>query len=53
MKTNLNNLARKITLKEGLKKSVNISQVKEVMKLFLLELKELTLEEIVELIKRK
>ena len=53
MKTNLNQLAKKITLKEGLKESVSIAQVKEVMRLFLLELKTMTLEEVVELLKRK
>ena len=36
--TNLNNLSRDITLKEGLKKSVNIAQVKEIIKLVLYRL---------------
>ena len=53
MKVNLNDLAKKITLKEGLRKSLSIAQVKEVMKLFLVELKGLTLENVLELIKRK
>ena len=35
---NLNNLAKKITLKEGKKKSLSIAQVKEVMKILLTEL---------------
>ena len=34
----LNKFAKKITLKEGLKKSVSIAQVKEIMKLVLTEL---------------
>ena len=32
---NLNDLARKVTLEEGLKENVNIAQVKEIMKIFL------------------
>ena len=43
---NLNHLAKKITLKEGLKKSVNISQVKEIMKIVFKELSKMTLSEI-------
>lgn len=35
---NLNNLARDITLKEGMKKSVSIAQVKEIMKITFKEL---------------
>lgn len=35
---NLNSLAREVTLKEGLKKSISIAQVKEVMKLLFEEL---------------
>lgn len=43
---NLNNLARKITLLEGKKKSISIAQVKEVMKLTLKELSHLDDEEL-------
>jgi hypothetical protein len=35
---NLNELAKDITLKEGLKKSTNIAQVKEIIKLILYRL---------------
>ena len=33
MAINLNDLAREVTLEEGLKKSISIAQVKEVMKI--------------------
>ena len=49
---NLNKLARKITLKEGKKKSISIAQVKEVMKLMLIEIGKLTPEEAGKLIIR-
>lgn len=49
---NMNKLAREITLKEGLKKSVNIAQVKEIMHLLLKELKGETLESVVALFKK-
>ncbi len=35
---NLNKFAKKITLKEGKKKSISIAQVKEVLRLCLIEL---------------
>jgi len=35
---NLNDLARRVTLKEGKKKSISIAQVKEVIRLTLIEL---------------
>jgi len=35
---NLNDLAKKVTLKEGKKKSISIAQIKEVMKLLFIEL---------------
>lgn len=38
---NLNELAKEVTLAEGLKESVSIGQVKEVMKLVLIELAEM------------
>ncbi len=50
--TNLNSFAKKITEQEGLKKSVNIAQVKEVLKITLKLLKELSLKEIVVLLVR-
>jgi hypothetical protein len=39
---NLNNFAKEITIKEGLKKSVSIAQVKEIVKLVLTELARMT-----------
>ena len=42
---NLNTLARTITLKEGGKKSISIAQVKEVMKLLLIELANMSVAE--------
>lgn len=42
IKINLNDFAKKITLKEGLKESISIAQVKEVTKLVLIELSEMT-----------
>lgn len=50
--TNLNKFATQITLREGLKKSISIAQVKEVIKLVLLALKDMTLDELIELLKR-
>ena len=38
---NLNDLARRITLKDGGKKHISVAQVKEVMKMLLEELAEL------------
>lgn len=49
---NLNELARKIAQKEGLKKQVNIAQIKEILRITLKLLKEYTLDEIVKLFKR-
>ena len=34
MSVNLNELAKEITLKEGLKESISIAQVKEIIKIF-------------------
>ena len=45
MEIDLNELAREITLEEGLKESVNIAQVKEVMKIFLKKLAKIYVEE--------
>jgi predicted DNA-binding antitoxin AbrB/MazE fold protein len=49
---NLNTLAREITLKEGKKLNLTIAQVKEVLKLTLVSLKTLTLEDLTELLRR-
>lgn len=51
-KIDLNVLAKKITLKEGLKKQLSIAQVKEVLKLVLKELKGMALIDISDLLKR-
>ena len=50
--TNLNVVAREITLSEGLKKSVSIAQVKEVLRLTLKYLKTLTVAELLKLLAR-
>ncbi len=50
---NLNKLAQIITKKEGLKKSLSIAQVKEVLKLTLRELKALKLEDLINILKRQ
>lgn len=50
--TNLNNFAKDVTLSEGKKVSQNIGQVKEIIKLTLLKLKGMTLEEVSDLLKR-
>lgn len=49
---NLNNLAKDITINEGLKKSVSISQVKEIMKLIFKALKQMTLSDIIGILNR-
>lgn len=49
---NLNKLAAKITEKEGLKKSLTVAQVKEVMKLIFLELKTISLNDLLGILKR-
>lgn len=46
MAVNLNKIAKKITLAEGLKKQISIAQVKEVMKLVFKELKTMTINDI-------
>jgi hypothetical protein len=50
--TNLNTLAREITLDEGLKKSLSIAQVKEVIRLFMHYLKYMEMREIADLLKK-
>ena len=49
---NLNELAKKITLKEGKKVSLSIAQVKEVMKITLTELASMRQEEAEKIIAR-
>lgn len=49
---NLNNLAESITKSEGLKKSVSIAQVKEIMKLTFKALKTMTVNDINEILRR-
>lgn len=49
---NLNQMAKRITLKEGKKIQVNIGQVKEVMRLMLLELKAMKPSEVLKLLER-
>ena len=53
MKTNLNTLAKNITLQEGKKLNLSIAQVKEVMRILIEELKALTFAEVIELLRRK
>jgi hypothetical protein len=49
---NLNNLAKEITLSEGLKQSVSIAQVKEIMKLLFVALSKMTLNEVTVIFKK-
>ena len=49
---NLNALARKITLREGLRESVSIAQVKEVLRITLEELSEEKPSEVLRLVER-
>lgn len=50
---NLNKLAREITLEEGKKRQINIAQVKEVLKIFLIKMaSDYTPSEIMEMIER-
>jgi hypothetical protein len=50
---NLNDFAKRITEREGLKKSLSIAQVKEVLKIVLQEFKKIPLKELVTMIKRQ
>jgi hypothetical protein len=52
MKINLNDLAKEITLQEGKKRSLPIGQVKEVLKITLLKLKQFTTEDVIKLLRR-
>ena len=47
---NLNDMAKRITLEEGKKRSVSIAQVKEVMKLTFQELSKLSEDEILNIV---
>lgn len=49
---NLNHLARRITLLEGKKRSVSIAQVKEVLRITLIELAALPRYEVTEMLER-
>jgi len=49
---NLNELAREITLIEGLKKSVSIAQVKEILKITLKTLAKYDESEVLKILKR-
>jgi hypothetical protein len=52
MAVNLNTMARNITLQEGMKKSVSIAQVKEILKLTLRSLKTMSVAELMQLLAR-
>jgi hypothetical protein len=49
---NLNDLAKKIALKEGGSVNLNIAEIKEVMRLVFVELSGLTDEEVFEIVNR-
>ena len=49
---NLNELAKEITLHEGLKESVSIAQVKEILKITLTELSQMKASEALRLIEK-
>jgi hypothetical protein len=49
---NLNKFAKDIALAEGLKKSLSIAQIKEVIRLTLFGLKDLTVDELIGLLRR-
>ncbi len=50
--TNLNELALKVSISEGLKKNTNIAQIKEILRLTLRELKQMSMDEVATLLKR-
>ncbi len=52
MSVNLNDWAVKITKKEGKKINLSIAQVKEVLKIVLKDLKEISLKDIIALLSR-
>ncbi len=49
---NLNELAKKVTLKEGLKQSISIAQVKEVIRIVFTELNGMHDPEILSMVRR-
>jgi len=49
---NLNEMAKKLTLAEGLKKSINIGQVKEMMKLLFQRLAKMDIKDVEKVLKR-
>lgn len=49
---NLNELAKEIAMHEGLKKSVNIAQIKEILKITLTELSQMKASEAMRLIEK-
>lgn len=49
---NLNHLARRVTLLEGKKRSVSIAQVKEIIRITLIELADLPRYEVTEMLER-
>ena len=52
MSVDLNELAKRITLEEGKKESVNIAQVKEVLRIALQELAKLSEDELMDLLSK-
>ena len=46
MSINLNQMAKEITLEEGLKKQISIGQVKEMMKIIFKRMKKMTMADI-------
>ena len=52
MSTDLNLMAKKITLREGKKLSISIAQTKEILKITLQILKKMSLTEVTDLLKR-
>lgn len=52
MKYNLNNMAMVVTKKEGLKKSVSIAQVKEIMKIVFTMIASMNFEDVADTVRR-
>jgi predicted DNA-binding antitoxin AbrB/MazE fold protein len=52
MITNLNDLAKRVTLKEGKKLNLSIAQVKEVMRILFSSLTEMKFKDVVEILNR-
>ena len=50
---NMNTFARKITLAEGMKESVSIAQVKEIIRLIFKELKTYSFEEVLNILTKQ